>query len=127
MSTDLELATGQHVELLSVARLRLQEAETIPDITQIVDYAEAVRVTARKVGLSLDAQNDWAEYKLDAERKAGQILADMGERRGKQNSHRVSFNADLGISHIQSHRWQRIASLAHRHLRSVQNRHPRRR
>ena len=90
MSTDLELATGQHVELLSVARLRLQEAETIPAITQIVDYAEAVRVTARKIGLSLDAQNDWAEYKLDAERKAGQILADMGERRGKQNSHRVS-------------------------------------
>ena len=71
--------------LLAVARTALAEAETLPEITRLIDRAEVVRVAARKAQLSRDAQNDWGEYRLDAERKAGATLRRMsetGERAG---------------------------------------------
>lgn len=102
------------IEALEPMRKRLAQAETIPDVVKCIDGAEAMRVLARKVDLSLDAQNDWAEYKLDAERKAGQMLADMrlngGDRRSVSHDDQLKV-ADFGIDYNQSKRWQRISSL----------------
>jgi excisionase family DNA binding protein len=99
---------------LDVARRALAEAETLPDVAALVDRAEVVRVAARKAQLSLEAQNDWAEYKLDAERKAGRMLAEMdlhgGDRRSESSSQRTNLK-DLGINGDQSSRWQQLASV----------------
>jgi len=53
------------------------------------------------------------EIRLRAERRAGEILREMGERRGKQNSRRDEFstNKALGITDNQSSRWQQLAAL----------------
>ena len=63
-------------------------------------------------GQSLEMQNQCAEIKLRAERRAGELLAEAtrrgGDRKAKSNLHDVSLK-DVGISHIQSHRWQAVA------------------
>ena len=111
---------------LHIARRALEEAETLPEVTTLIDRAEVLRVMARRAELSRDAQNDWAEYKLDAERKAGQMLKTMDLKPGarpENYSNSVSNNyssavsnppprlADIGISHNQSSTWQRLANL----------------
>ncbi|MGD9749716.1 MAG: site-specific DNA-methyltransferase [Acidimicrobiia bacterium] len=113
--------------LLAQARAALAEADTLPDISGLIARAEVIRVAARKAELSRDAQNDWAEYKLDAERKAGALLREMekapgtrgqlvgpgvvGDRASRQPMPDAPSLSDLGISRDQSSRWQRIASL----------------
>lgn len=77
--TDIEKHEAAFLEL-DRARKALAEAETLPEITTLIDRAEVMRVAARKAKLSLEAQNDWAEYKLDTERKAGQMLKDLREQ-----------------------------------------------
>lgn len=123
--TELVEREAAYVELQR-ARLALEEAETLPEITTLIDRAEVVRLIARRAKLSLDAQNDWAEYKLDAERKAGQMLKEMEPRRGVRpadKSPEVTNNKspevtntpprleDLGVSRMQSHKWQMLAEL----------------
>lgn len=125
---------------LDRARKALAEAETLPEITSLVDRAEVMRVAARKAKLSLEAQNDWAEYKLDTERKAGTMLKQMdlprgarpdrieqGESKAGDWSNDTTNNwsndttnsdsspaprlADIGITKHQSSAWQRLADL----------------
>jgi hypothetical protein len=102
-------------ELLAIARRALDEADELPDIAALVDRAEVVRVAARKAKLSVDAMNDWAEFKLDAERKAGELLRSMDKNGGRSQSHdataRPPSYADLGVRKDQAHRWQQVASL----------------
>jgi len=65
-------------------------------------------------------QNDAAELKLHAERKAGGRLAGMEKRpagRPPDNSSHGARDfpptlADLGLNYSQSQRWQRMASIA---------------
>lgn len=101
-----------HSRELAIARACLAEADTLPAVTRQIDGAEAMRVFTRKIGLSHDAQNDWAEYKLDAERKAGQMLTDMGEMRGRPKKAHDAPLSEIGVSRLQSQRWQRVALLS---------------
>lgn len=104
---------------LAIARQALEEATTIAEITPLMDRADILRTMARKAKLSRDAQNDWAEYKLDAERKAGQILKQLELKAGrpKNNDSAESLQpdtislCDLGVTNRQSSNWQRLASL----------------
>jgi N6-adenosine-specific RNA methylase IME4 len=102
-------------KLLEVARRALVEADELPDIAALVDRAEVVRVAARKAKLSLHAQNDWAEFKLDAQRKAGRMLAEMDRHRAEDGRPTKASTdtrlSDLGISWDQSSKWQRIGAL----------------
>ncbi len=53
-----------------------------------------------------------AEIKLRAERRAGEILAGMEKQHGARLTtgfHDVRTLSDLGISKLQSHRWQAVA------------------
>jgi len=104
-------------KLLEIARAALDEADGLPDIAALVDRGEVVRVAARKAKLSLDAINDWAEFKLDAERKAGQLLTEMA-RRGERSTGgkplqaaTVTTLSEMGVERTQAHRWQQVASL----------------
>ncbi len=126
---ELALRTGseaEHPTLLAAARAALEEAVTLPELTSLVDRAEIIRVAARKAQLSAEAQNDWAEFKLDAERQAGKALAEIPRmtpaekgalgRGDPPSTHRdtkgyAEVITDAGISRERAARFQRIASL----------------
>ena len=105
------------IEKLTIARQMLGEAKTMDDILHIRDIAEAARVYAKAAKLGLENQNEAAEVKIRAERKAGEMLAQMPKAEGaavegwKTRSQDVTTLADLGIEKMQSSRWQQIASL----------------
>src|SRR5262245_41039716 len=105
------------------ARKALQIAKTIDEVKAVRDKAECLRLYLRQVNESLEMQNDAAEIKLRAERRAGEMLKDGAENgdravRGQaqiEKSHDVTFKAptltEIGISKMQSSRWQAIASI----------------
>ena len=92
-------------------------ARRLPDVKQIRDMAAALQQYAKQQQYSLEVQNDAAELKLRAERKAGTMLAEMGLQGGdrKSKSQGVTLKlADLGIGRMDSHRWQQEAELKRR-------------
>ncbi|MBA7682493.1 hypothetical protein ES703_90843 [subsurface metagenome] len=96
---------------MSRARQALALAKSIDEVKDIRDKAEALRAYAKQVGMGLEMQNECAEIKLRAERRAGEMLGEMGIKPGNpQLSHdaiieRPTLSA-LGINLSQSHRWQ---------------------
>jgi len=88
----------------------LAEAQTVQEAISVSDVAEAARIYARRVGMSVPLINRATEIKLKAERKAGELLSGMEKAK---NRHFSGSNAqplaELGISKTQSSRWQRAA------------------
>jgi hypothetical protein len=70
--------------------------------------AEAVAQYMRNEGVGLEAQNKAAEYKLRAMRRGGQLLEDMGVKRGGGLKPRDVALVDLGIEKQRSERWYNI-------------------
>lgn len=110
------------IEKLSIARNMLAEAKSLDDILHIRDIAEAARVYAQAAKLGLENQNEAAEVKIRAERKAGEMLAKMPKNKGADGSISTGNSvlpvmddaptlSDLGIEKMQSSRWQTIARL----------------
>lgn len=101
------------------AKRALAEARNIDEVKLVRDQAEALRLYVRQQGESLEMQNDIAEIKLRAERRAGELLAEQGRRQGERdNIERFDAQTfqppklkDLGISKFQSHRWQAEAAV----------------
>ena len=98
-------------------RMALQKAASVDEAKGIRDRAEALRIYAKQSGQSLEVLNRCAEIKLSAERRAGEILLDMEKNKGARGKG-VRFRdesaptlAELGISQVQSHRWQKIAGI----------------
>lgn len=107
---------------LSAATTALAEARTLDDVKRIVDIAEAARTYARAAKLGLEAANYAAEIKLRAERKAGELLAqlerDKGGRPAENSSQPVTSFSQYGavlnendINRQTAHRWQTVASI----------------
>lgn len=105
-------------------RTAIVEARDIDEVKDIRDKAEALRQYAKQAGESLENQNMIAEIKLRAERRAGELLAEMPKAKGGQPYQEQPTGntvkpvetttptlTDLGISKAQSSRWQSIASL----------------
>ncbi len=67
---------------LELACRQLAEARSLDEVKVFVDLAEAARVYARQAQLGLDAQNNAAEVRLRAERRAGELLAEMQKNAG---------------------------------------------
>lgn len=112
------------------ARQQLALARDIDEVKTIRNQAEALRQYVRQQGASLEMQNHCAEIKLRAERRAGEMLRDMDRQergRPEKTLHDETFTPpkldDLGISRVQSHRWQLEASVPEetfeRHLAEV--------
>lgn len=107
------------------ARVALEQARTIDEVKLVRDQAEALRLYVKQQGESLAMQNNIAEIKLRSERRAGELLRGMDMNRGArwQPTEQSGGNtmlppdcsppclADLGISKMQSSRWQLEASL----------------
>lgn len=67
---------------LNQARQALALAKSIDEVKNIRDKAEALRAYAKQAGMGLEMQNECAEIKLRAERRAGEMLA---EDKGNKN------------------------------------------
>jgi hypothetical protein len=111
MSTD----NSQALTVLSEMRKALAKADTLEELTKLRDGAEALRCLVQKAKLGLQMHNEAAEFKLRAERKAGEMLCGLhlygGDR--KSSSHDANLKLkDLGISKDQSSRWQRQAAVS---------------
>jgi len=101
-------------------RTALVESHRIDDVKDIRDKAEALRLYAKQAGEGLENQNMMAEIKLRAERRCGELLGNMenaptGPKPQLGNSvlpnSEAPTLADMGISKMQSSRWQAIASV----------------
>ena len=110
----------QELAVITQARRMLDQATTFEEITAIRDRAELARTYARTVRAGLDLQNQAAELKLPAERKAGELLAGLrlrgGDRRSKRRREGPMLK-EIGISKDQSQRWQLLASVPERIFR----------
>jgi hypothetical protein len=104
---------------LQVARRLLVDMHTIHEVRAIAHLAEAARMSARQARLGLEAQNESAETKLRAQRRLGQLLSSQPKQDGGDAA-RFHWHpetkvparlADLGISKIQSSRYQAVARL----------------
>jgi len=100
------------------ARKALAAAHRVDEVKAIRDKAEAVRVYAKQAG-DFELQNQAAEIRIRAERRAGELLVDMqvsGERQAKERGRpkkvsRASTLPQLGITRDQSSKWQRFARM----------------
>ena len=67
--------------------------------------------------MSLEMQNNAAEIKLRAERRAGEMLRRMEKAKGaakkgyKTRFHDETTLKDVAVNKLQSHRWQSITAL----------------
>jgi ParB family chromosome partitioning protein len=64
------------------ARQALAMARSIDEVKKVRDQAEALRLYVRQQGEGLEMQNDIAEIKLRAERRAGELLSEMDRAQG---------------------------------------------
>ncbi len=115
-AADLSASRIEHLAIglvpLAAARHALAEADSLPDVAKLISESEVVRVMVRKAKLGLEAQNDWAVFKLDAIRKAGAMLTKtVPHQGGRPNANTVSALESAGVSQIQSSRWQRISAI----------------
>jgi DNA modification methylase len=106
---------SKSLQNISKARQMLAEAKTLDDVLMIRDKAEAVRVYAAAAKLGLESQNEAAEIKIRAERKAGELLREMPKAKGGEYYHEEPTGntmlpvappptlAELGIEKMQSH------------------------
>ena len=100
-----------------VARQAIAEATSIDEVKQIRDKAEAVRLYVKQQGESLEMQNEIATIKLRAERKAGELLAEIERvENGKSPSSvdeptYTEILKNNGLSYGSADRWQKIATL----------------
>ncbi len=105
----MHTSQSHQLELLGEAANMLAKAKSFDDIKGIRNKAEAVRIYAKAAKLGLELQNQAAELKLCAERKAGKYLSALNLRGGDRRSkrHRATLKLEeLGISKHESRRWQ---------------------
>ncbi len=93
----------------------------IDEIKEIRDKAEALRMYAKQAGESLEMQNNCAEIKIRAERRAGELLKENGRKKGETNKKIMCHDGtlsptlkELGVDPKQSMRWQVIADMPQR-------------
>jgi hypothetical protein len=117
------LSHDRQLELLSEARALIARARTVPEAKDIRDKMQAIERYYRQQQDAEDAALDAGELKLRAERKLGELLAGTVVARGNHSPGVSGSQRSLpdGIEPIQSHRWQRAASVPERdfeeHLR----------
>src|SRR5687767_13746949 len=108
----------REIILLSQAKKAIVESKSIHEVKSMRDKAAAVRMYLKQQNESLEIQNEAAEIKIRAERRAGELLADMEKSEGGRPVKTADIVSvvsppklsELGIAHKQSERWQKVAT-----------------
>lgn len=109
MGTEI-VPTARSLEFLDSAHRALTQAQTIDELKDLRDAAVTAQVYAKQILKSLEIQNDCAEIKLGAERKAGDLLSSTTRPGNPQLSHDGTIGRlPEGIDRKQSSRWQAVA------------------
>ncbi len=100
----------------NTARKELSLASSVDEVKDIRDKASALQVYMKQAGESLEMQNRCAEIKVRAERRAGEILREQEKHPGAATLLHDDTSLpprydDIGITRLQAHRWQAIASI----------------
>lgn len=116
ITTLTEIEYQRELALLDQARSAIAEATTVRDAKTIRDRAEALEVYTKRAEYGAILQERCAEIKLRAERRAGELLAEMNIHRGRPSAETVESGEhqtldQIGLSRKQSSRWQRLASI----------------
>ena len=88
------------------ARKALAEAHSVDEVADIRDKAQAAAAAA-KIAKDKDLEYMAKEIVLRAERKAGQLLAEMPKPENRRLGDSVL--PSLGVTKAESSRWQRVA------------------
>lgn len=109
---------------LDQASTALAKLSSVEDVKEVRNRAEALRTYVRRSQRGIELQNKAAEVKLRAERRGGEILADLKENGGRarhggdrKSRYRddtlidVPTLDDLGLSKGEAARWQQFAAL----------------
>lgn len=102
--------SGTDLALIDTARRALAEARDLGDVKDVRDRAITIqRYLSRKEGAE-EAAGYANEIRLRAERRIGELLAELGEMRG--NPGKMSQRATLpdGVTRSDSSRYQRIGT-----------------
>ena len=137
----LALPTESPLARLELACRLLVQARDVDEVKAVVDLAEAARIYARQARLGLEAQNDAAEIPLRAERRAGELVADMrmhaGGRPPQDGTARNRLRtvsgfasparlSDLQITYRHRAQWQQLAAVPdpvfEAHIRTTRSR-----
>ena len=105
--------------LVERARAALVEVETVEEAIRVAGLAESVRYAARQAKAGMEAENAAAEVRLRAERRAGELLAEMPKQTGGDAMRARSHDAtevppklaDIGVTKSQSSRYQHVAAV----------------
>jgi ParB family chromosome partitioning protein len=107
---------------ISEAGRMLAEADTLDDIRQILDMAEAARLYARKAHLGLEAQNSAAhisieaqakaDEKIQAARAAGELAKQGSNQQSSTESRIVPTLSDIDVSWDEAADWARVRAIA---------------
>jgi hypothetical protein len=121
-------STGTALQIYREVRRELAVVQRVEEVKDIRDKALAMEKYAREAK-STDLVDQAVETRLSAERRAGEILAEM-LRRGERDNGRGNRNAglksqaatpklaDMGITRSQSSRWQHLALLSEKEFES---------
>jgi N6-adenosine-specific RNA methylase IME4 len=101
------------IALCSAARRQLAEAVTVQDLKTVRDVGEAaVRLAKSRRDVGVEALLEGMEIVRRAERQMGAMLPELTGGSGRKKTDAKSvFVKELGLTHKQSSRFQRIASL----------------
>jgi len=109
------------VDLIPFSEIKkaLQQSTSIHEVKNIRDKAESLRTYLKQANEGLEMQNRCAEIKVRAERRAGEILNSSVKNPGTRLGGNIVLPPhpdiptldELGISKIQSSRYQLIASI----------------
>lgn len=105
--------------VLSDVERRLAAVRTVDEAKSIRDQAEAIRVYAKSARKGLVVQNQAALVKIQAERRAGELLAVVERKQGKNGNGLRSTMERSGIAPVIGHRWQKMATVPESQLRRL--------
>lgn len=117
--TDLAVRDAGIPAQVNRARAALQTVESVEDAIRVADYAEAVRYAARQAKAGMEAENAAAEVRLRAERRAGDLLAEIEKAQGARTDLTTSDNRkpkseairEAGITPSTAKRYQQVAAV----------------
>jgi len=95
----------------SAMRLEVDRLSTPGEVREHAAKAEALRKLALAIDSSGGLSRQFAEVKLRAQRRGGEMLADAEMSVGGRGKTSTTLTAVYGITHNDSSRWQRIASI----------------